>query len=289
MTVAHGPGVWDWHFQPHLDVWIPLLFVLGAYFYALRRFGPARAALGEAPATPTQKRCFVLGVAALWVASDWPIHDLSEDFLFSIHMVQHLLFTFVAPPLLLLGLPAWMVRPLLGTGLRRHVFRTFTRPLVALIVFNAVIALTHWPAIVNLAVGSEPAHLLLHGVLLFTALAMWWPVVPPIPETRTLSDPTKMLYLFLQSIVPTVPASFLTFAASPIYSSYEALPHPWISAVDDQMIAGLIMKVGGGLLLWAIITVMFFRWSAREQRDEIETELTWEDFERDLEVWDLRK
>src|SRR5918999_3374862 len=104
MTVAHGPGVWDWHFQPHLDVWIPLLFVLGAYFYALRRFGPARAALGEAPATPTQKRCFVLGVAALWVASDWPIHDLSEDFLFSIHMVQHLLFTFVAPPLLLLGL-----------------------------------------------------------------------------------------------------------------------------------------------------------------------------------------
>ena len=155
--------------------------------------------------------------------------------------------------------------------------------------FNATIALTHWPAIVNLAVRSEPAHLVLHGALFVTALAMWWPVLPPLPETGGLSYPAKMLYLFLQSIVPTVPASFLTFANSVIYDSYASLPHPWISAVDDQMIAGLIMKVGGGLLLWSIITVMFFRWNAKEQRDEAEPELTWEDFERDLEVWDLRK
>jgi len=289
MTLAHGPGVWDWHFQPHFDVWFPLVLMLGAYFYALRRFGPERAAFGEPAATRKQKRCFVLGVAALWVASDWPVHDLSEDFLFSMHMVQHILFTFVAPPLLLLGLPAWMVRPLLGTGARFRLFRVLTRPVVALLVFNATIALTHWPTIVNLAVDSEPAHLVLHGVLLLTALAMWWPVVPPLPETRSLSEPAKMLYLFLQSVVPTVPASFLPFADSPIYSSYAALPHPWISAVDDQMIAGLIMKIGAGLLLWSIITVMFFRWSAREQRGEPETEIAWEDFERELEVWDLRK
>jgi putative membrane protein len=289
MTLAHGAGAWDWHFQPHLDVWVPMVLLLAGYFYALRRFGPAREALGEVPATPAQKTCFVLGVASLWIASDWPLHDLAEDYLFSVHMVQHLLFTFVAPPLLLLGLPAWMVRPLLGRGLRFKIVRTLTRPVVALLVFNAVIALTHWPAIVNLAVRSEPAHLVLHGVLLFTALAMWWPVVPPLPETRGLSDPARMLYLFLQSVVPTVPASFLTFARSPIYDEYAAAPHPWISAVDDQMIAGLIMKIGGGLLLWAIIVVLFFRWNAKEQRDDIETELTWEDFERDLEVWDLRK
>jgi len=69
----------------------------------------------------------------------------------------------------------------------------------------------------------------------------------------------------------------------------EAAPHPWISATEDQMIAGLIMKVGGGLLLWGIITVIFFRWNAKEQRDEVEPEITWEDFERELEVWDLRK
>jgi putative membrane protein len=244
--------------------------------------------MGEVPATTTQKTCFVLGVATLWIASDWPVHDLAEGYLFSVHMVQHLLFTFVAPPLILLGLPAWMVRAVLGRGIRFRIVRTMTRPVVALLVFNATIALTHWPTIVNLAVRSEPAHLALHGVLLGTALAMWWPVVPPIPETKGLSDPARMLYLFLQSIVPTVPASFLTFASSPIYSSYEAVPHPWISAVDDQMIAGLIMKVGGGLLLWGIITVIFFRWNAKEQRDDVEPEITWEDFERDLEVWDLR-
>jgi putative membrane protein len=266
-----------------------MLLALGAYFYALKRFGPVKAPHGREPATSTQKACFVLGVATLWIASDWPMHDLAEGYLFSVHMVQHLLFTFVAPPLILLGIPSWMMRSLLGTGLRFRFVRTMTRPLVALLVFNATIALTHWPTIVNLAVESEPAHLALHGVLLGTALAMWWPVVPPLPETKRLSDPARMLYLFLQSIVPTVPASFLTFAGSPIYDSYATAPHPWISAVDDQMIAGLIMKVGGGLLLWGIITVMFFRWNAKEQRDEVETEIAWEDFERELEVWDLRK
>jgi putative membrane protein len=98
-----------------------------------------------------------------------------------------------------------------------------------------------------------------------------------------------MLYLFLQSIVPTVPASFLTFSTGSLYSSYAALPHPWIGVVTDQRIAGLIMKIGGGLLLWAVIAVIFFRWNAKEERGDVAAELTWEDFERDLEVWDLRK
>jgi putative membrane protein len=282
MTLAHGAAGWDWHFLPHPDVWVPMIALLGAYFFALKRFGPAREARGEVAATGIQRTCFVLGVASLWVASDWPVHDLAEGYLF-------MLFTFVAPPLLLLGLPSWMVRGLLGRGVRFKLVRVMTRPVVALLVFNATIALTHWPTIVNLAVRSEPAHLVLHAVLLTTALAMWWPVVPPIPETRGLSDPARMLYLFLQSIVPTVPASFLTFASTPIYDAYASAPHPWISATEDQMIAGLIMKVGGGLLLWGIITVIFFRWNAKEQRDDVENEITWEDFERDLEVWDLRK
>jgi putative membrane protein len=179
---------------------------------------------------------------------------------------------------------------LLGRGLRRRLVRFFTKPVVALLLFNLTIAVTHWPTIVNLAVESEPAHLLLHIVLISTAIAMWWPVVAPLPETDRLSEPAKMLYLFLQSIVPTVPASFLTFSTTPLYSSYEAVAHPWIGVVGDQRIAGLIMKIGGGLLLWGVIAVIFFKWNAKEERGDVaRAELTWEDFERDLEVWDLRK
>jgi putative membrane protein len=98
-----------------------------------------------------------------------------------------------------------------------------------------------------------------------------------------------MLYLFLQSILPTVPASFLTFARAPVYHFYESVPRIWgIGVLNDQQIAGLIMKIGGGLLLWACIAAIYFRWSAKEERGESE-EVTWETFERELEVWDLRK
>ena len=289
MTLAHGAEASPWQFQPHPEVWAPMLLLLASYYLAVKRFGPSRVEPGRPVVTPVQTACFLLGVAALWIAADWPIHDLSEGYLFSVHMVQHLLFTFVAPPLLLLGLPAWLLRMLLGRGLRFRLVRFFVKPVVALIAFNVTIAVTHWPPMVNAAIGSEPFHLLVHTALIGTALAMWWPVVAPLPETPALSEPSKMLYLFLQSIVPTVPASFLTFSTKPLYSSYAALPHPWISVVADQRIAGLIMKIIGGLLLWIVIAVIFFRWNAKEERGDVASALTWEDFERDLEVWELRK
>ncbi|MGH2757764.1 MAG: cytochrome c oxidase assembly protein, partial [Actinomycetota bacterium] len=111
----------------------------------------------------------------------------------------------------------------------------------------------------------------------------------PLPELRRLQPPGKMVYLFLQSILPTVPASFLTFASSPIYSAYAEAPRLWgISAVTDQMVAGLIMKIVGGLLLWLAIAIVFFKWHAAEQNVAPQA-MQWDDFERELEVWDLRK
>jgi putative membrane protein len=169
------------------------------------------------------------------------------------------------------------------------VVRFVTRPLIALVTFNAVIVVTHWPVLVNAAVTSEPTHLGLHVVLVGAALMMWWPVVDPLPEFARLQPPGKMLYLFLQSIVPTVPASFLTFADSPLYAAYVEAPRLWgLSPVTDQMIAGLIMKIVGGLLLWFAIAFLFFKWYASEQSTEPNT-VAWDDFERELEVWDLRK
>jgi len=147
----------------------------------------------------------------------------------------------------------------------------------------------HWPLVVNLQSSNTPFHLFFHMMLLGAGLLMWSVVVAPLPELNRLSEPAKMLYLFLQSVVPTVPASFLTFADRPLYSFYESAPRLWgLSAGTDQMMAGLLMKLGGGLLLWSVITVMFFKWSAKEDAQD-EREVSWDDFERELEVWDMRK
>src|SRR5437667_201823 len=85
------------------------------------------------------------------------------------------------------------------------------------------------------------------GVLLLaSALLMWLPICSPLPEVSQARPPTKMLYLFLQTIVPTVPASFLTFGTSPLYHFYEHVPRLWgISALTDMQMAGLIMKIVG--------------------------------------------
>ena len=277
----------QWHLHP--DVWLLMLGLIGAYVVLTRRWGIADAPNPARPVSIRQQAWFFLGIGLMWLVSDWPIHEMAEDYLLSVHMVQHLVYTFVAPPLILMGLPKWFLRRLLAPRWIGGLVRFATRPLIALIVFNAVIAISHWPALVDLALRYELVHLAVHIVLVGTALAMWWPVVAPLPEFPRLSDPGKMIYLFGQSILPTVPASFLTFADGPIYEFYANAPRLWgVSVVGDQQVAGLIMKIGGGLLLWSVIAVLFFKWSAKEEKQSSE-ELAWEDFEAELRAHDMRK
>ncbi|HEX2192991.1 MAG TPA: cytochrome c oxidase assembly protein [Acidimicrobiales bacterium] len=266
------------HWHLHLDVWI-LVAALGLlYFLAVHRERDRRGSAGEAAEEPLVTRrqvaAFAGGLATLLLASDWPIHDLAEGYLYSVHMVQHLLFTLVAAALLLVGTPAWMARRLLGHGhgdepptRRLRVLRVLSRPLAGLAQFNLVLVLSHWPLVVEATVRYHPLHFVAHAVLLGSAVLMWVPVASPLREVPRATPPMQMLYLFLQTVVPTVPASFLTFGHDPLYKVYETFPRLWgISALTDQQTAGLIMKIGGGFFLWTVIAVIFFRWYAREER-----------------------
>ncbi len=289
LTLAHGTAGAAFEFHPHPDVWLLIAVLLGGYWAALRYLGPRKVPPGREVVSKRQRTLYLLGVGALWFGADWPVHDLSEGYLFSVHMVQHTIFTFVAPPLMLMGTPRWLLRTLLAPPPLNRAVRGLTRPLVAFAIFNVVVAVTHWGAIVDASIRSGLVHFSIHTLLVSSAFLMWWPVVAPLPEMSRLSAPGKMLYLFGQSILPTVPASFLTFATAPIYKAYEEFPRLWgIGVVTDQRVAGLIMKVGGGLLLWTIIAVMFFKWSSAQERQEV-PEITWDDFERELEAWEMRK
>ena len=252
-----------WHAHP--DVWLLLGGIWVAYLMAVRRHAMSP---GEAADRRRRTTLFSFGMAALLVGADWPIHDLAEGYLYSMHMVQHMLFTLVAPPLLIAGIPAWMWRALLHPRPLFVVFRFLTRPVVALIVFNGLLLFTHWPEIVKLSVSSELAHFGLHALLFGSAMVVWWPVMSPMVELPALSPPGQLMYLFIQSLAPTIPASFLTFGHTLLYPVYGTFPRIWgISALNDQLIAGLTMKIVGGLILWGFITVIFFRWHARESRD----------------------
>ena len=225
---------------------------------------------------------FGLGLASIWAAADWPVHELAEERLYSVHMVQHMLLSFVAPPLLLVGTPDWMARALLGWAPLARLVRRLARPLVALILFNVVIALTHWPVVVDMTVRHELAHLGAHMILFGSALLMWMPVASPLLEIPRLPYPGQMMYLFAQSILPTIPASFLTFGQTPMYPVYAEMPRIWgISAIGDQRMAGLFMKIVGGLILWSIIAALFFRWYKQENEEGYDA-LQWRDVDREL-------
>jgi putative membrane protein len=254
-----------WRYVPHPEVWFIVALSATAYWYALTRIGPRVVAKGEKIATRKQVWCFIGGLFTLYVASSWPIHDWAEDYLFSVHMVEHLLISLVAPPLLLLGIPGWLTRWILRPKWAAGTVRVLARPLVAAVIFNVVVAATHAPFWVNGTLYHHFWHFWSHLLLFTAAMFMWFPVVNTLPEFPHMSRPLKMLYLFLQSIIPNVPAAFLTFATGTIYTYYAHVPRPFgISAVSDQQLAGAIMKVGGTFLIWGIIVVVFFRWYAEQ-------------------------
>ena len=264
--------------RAHVDVWLILGSVVAIYVIWSRRH---ERDTGERT-DPHVRRLFAAGMAVLFVASEWPLHDLAETRWYLAHMVQHMAYTLVAAPLLIAGIPVWMWRAVLRPRPVRTAWRTLTRPVVATVVFNGVLLFTHWPAVVDAAVVSEPLHFALHVLIVGSALILWWPIMSPLTEMPPLTPPVQMLYLFVQSLVPMVPASFLTFGHQPLYHVYETFPRLLgIPALTDQLIAGLIMKLVGGLIYWGFIVAIFFRWEARERTEGWDA-LALRDVEADL-------
>jgi putative membrane protein len=120
--------------------------------------------------------------------------------------------------------------------------------------------ITHVPGVVNASVTNGTLHYSLHVLVVVTSLLMWMPVLGPFPELR-MGPAAASIYLFLQSVVPTVPAGWLVFAEGTVYRHYGEQPvRLWgIGVTSDQQLAGAIMKVGGSLFLWSIVAYYFFR------------------------------
>lgn len=253
---------WDelLRYQAHPDVWLVVGAVAVMYAVAVRRWTTG-------PSAERRRRglAFAAGLVLLWVAADWPMDDVAERSLLSVHMAQYLVLAMIAPGLMLLGLPQDVVdRMLAGRG-RRALARVAARPWAAWLVVNAVLVTSHWNPVIEAYLGNSLVHLAMHIVWFASGVVLWWPVLSPLPDVPRLSPPAAIGYLFVQSVVPTIPASFLTLGDTPLFAAYERLPKPpGLDAVTDQQIAGLLMKIGGGIVLWIAIAIIFFRWSLRE-------------------------
>lgn len=260
---------WSWEWRAYPGVWLFVGTVAVAYLWAIRWLPPARLAADDAPTGPREVALFFTGVGVLWMALDWPLGQLAAGYLLSARTLQYLLLVLVAPPLMLLGLPRWLLRRMVRGRIAFRIARLFTRPLVPLLVYNAVLVAMHLPPTVDSTAGSQLAGFALDVAVIGSGLVFWWPALARLPELRPMGYPARIGYLLLSVFLPTVPASFFTYARFPIYPLYELAPRVHgIEAVMDQQIAGLTMKVLGGLILFGTMSVMFFRWHRLEERQE---------------------
>ena len=257
-----------WRYQLHLEVWLLTAFLIGSYIYVVRVLGPRAVPAGEPIVTRRQLTCFIAGILIMFLSTDWPMHDIAEEYLYSVHMSQHMALTYFMPPLVVLATPEWFVRTLVGHGRAYRALRFFTFPVRAGLLFNLGVVISHIPGVVNASVSNGPLHYFVHVLLVLTSILMWMPVCGPLKELQMAPMP-KMIYLFLNSVVATIPAGWLTFAEGVVYKHYNIPTRVWgVSVSNDQQIAGAIMKLGGSIFLWTIIVAMFVKHFVKTFRDE---------------------
>jgi putative membrane protein len=251
---------------PHPDVWLIVGLAAAGYYILVERIGPTVVPPGQPVVRRRHVVSFSIALIAFWLASDWPVHDVAERYLYSVHMVQHMLYALIVAPLLIRAAPEWMARWLLVRTHTLGLVRTMSRFAPALFLFNAVFVLVHVPAVVSAALANGWIHLAIHVLLLVSSVIVWMPVLSPLPEVPRFQPPVQMAYLFLQSVLPVIPTAFLSYGTHPLYRAYERFPRLWgISALSDQQMAANIMKTGTGLVLWTIIAIVFFKWFAAEE------------------------
>ena len=236
----------------------------------VKAIGPKAVPDGVRAGHPKKnKLAFGAAMPMLWVASDWPMHDISEEYLYSAHMLQHMMLSYFLPPLALLATPTWLMRVL---DRRRAALRRREVPDQAGHrsggCSTLIIMVTHIPLMVNESVESGPLHYSLHFAVVMLALLMWMPVCGPLPEFQ-IGPLGKCIYLFMQSIVPTIPAAWLTFAEGTVYQAYDVPVRVfgWSVAIDQQL-AGAIMKLAGGIFLWTLVVFIFFKRFAVEYKGQ---------------------
>jgi putative membrane protein len=263
-AVTHDADFWRW--VPHPEVWLLVGGLIALYTYAARVIGPKVVPAGVPAVTRSEKRWFAFGIILLWTAADWPVHDVGEKYLYFVHMLQHTVLTLVMPPAMLMATPEWLARLVLGNGRADRLVHRLARPIPAALAFNSLALLLHWQYVVNTASTNGLFHYGVHTAVVLSAFLLWLPVCGPLPELR-ISVPAQMIYLFVTSLVPTVPGAWLIFAEGAVYKVYDIPQRMFgISVTTDQQVAGAIMKLGAGTYLWVIITVLFFTWSARNEQ-----------------------
>jgi len=256
-----------WHNEPLLTGG---LIFLGWLFAILA--GPWRARLAPGAAYPVRHAvkfyaallCFYLGVGS-------PLDQVAERYLLSAHMLQHQILIYPAAVLFLLGLPDWMVRPVTACPPLQPLLKILTSPLTCGAVYTTVLTVWHVPALYDLALQNRLVHVAEHFMMFGAALMYWWPNYSPSREFPPASYGTQMLYQPAVIIAMTPVFAYITFSSDVLYPTYEYAPRLAILGItmdpaNDQLLAGVMMKIVGMSVAMIAFGVSFYHWYERSEK-----------------------
>lgn len=280
VALAHGQApleptpailVEGWSFM--VDVWLPVILaalVYRAMFSRVNRLHPAN------PMPRTRLWSWLGGLGTIILALASPI-EFYDTTLFSVHMVQHLLLSFVAAPLLVLAAPITLLLRWASPQARRRwilpvlesrVVKVISQPLVAWGLFAGVMWFSHFSPLFDAALDDVTLHRLEHVLFLGTALLFWWPVVGADPSPHRIKYPGRILYLALGMPFSSLLGLVIFSASQPLYPHYEDLVRDWgPSVMEDQAVAGGIMWAGGDAAFVLALVLAVAAWLRHEERE----------------------
>jgi len=231
-------------------------------------FGHAWLARSAPDATRRHTVYFLAGLAALWIALETPIDTVSDHYLDSVHMLQHVLLAFVAPPLMLLGLSASMAARLA----RIPGLRAVTEPIPAQVLAAAVMIVWHLPPLYDATLYNEGLHVVEHLMFIASGVVLFWPMIDATSAQARwrMSPGAKLVYMLLATLPQDGIALALIFSRVPFYEFYVRAPRliEGYSALIDQTIAGAVLMIFGKVTLAIAALAILFRWFGAEQRSD---------------------
>lgn len=259
-------SAWSWY----PSVIFGIVLITAGYFIRMRHGSSRKGDLGK---VFYGRVCwFLAGMLVIFLALVSPLDEIGDEYLFSAHMIQHLLLTLVAPPLLLLGLPEGFFKPILRNRNLLKVAKFFTAPVAAYALFNFDFLIWHMPDLYQATLDNESLHIFEHLTFIIFGVLNWWPVLGSEAELPRLPSPAQVLYLFLEAVPASVLGGILVFSPQVLYATYAKAPQIFgLTALEDQQVSGFIMWMPGGMFYMAVLTYVFFSWLSKEDRKQSES------------------
>jgi putative membrane protein len=255
----------EWLSDPF--VLVPLAFFAVLYLW---RFRQARREAGGRGAGPLQLIAFAAALLALLIALVSPLDGLGEDYLFSAHMVQHVLLGDIAPLLALLALSRVILRPATRRLVRvEKALGPFANPVTGIVLWLVLMYLWHVPALYDAAAQNPLVHLLEHVSFFAAGVALWWPLVQPVPMRRPLTGMQPLAYIASAKGGLAALGLYLAWSSTPLYPYYETTPRIWgLSPIEDQNVGGVIMMVEQSFTLVLVMVALFVAMLSRSEEEE---------------------